>query len=64
MELQHKLFNSAIQIISENKKIIHGGKNLNLQQALKIAFPKATKYESYGFKIKGNDLEIKKFNNI
>ena len=64
MELQDNLYKSIIQTISENVKVILGGKDLDLQQALHIAFPKATKYESYGFKKIGNDLEIKKINYI
>ncbi len=50
-----------IESISKFTKIIKAGKNLNQKQALKIAFPDAKTYESFGFTIIGNDLQVRKY---
>lgn len=52
----------TLDSLSENQKIIRGGKDLDIQQAIHYAFPNATNYETFGFKQIGNDLQIKKIN--
>lgn len=51
-----------IEQISEVTKIIREGKHLDQKQAVKIAFPDAKKFESFGFTIIGEDLQIRKYN--
>ncbi len=62
MDIQDKAMRFKLDLLSENQKIIRGGKNLDPQQAISYAFPNATNYEAYGFKQIGNDLQIKKIN--
>ncbi|UYP45392.1 hypothetical protein NEF87_001677 [Candidatus Lokiarchaeum ossiferum] len=54
--------NLILDCVSENQKIIRGGKDLDIQRAIHYAFPNATDYETFGFKQIGNDLQIKKIN--
>ncbi len=51
----------TIDTVSEITKVIRAGKNLNQRQAVKIAFPDAKSFESFGFTIIGNDLQIRKY---
>ncbi|MHA1777521.1 MAG: hypothetical protein DRO88_01465 [Promethearchaeia archaeon] len=50
-----------IESISQFTKIIKAGKDLEQKKALEIAFPDAKKYESFGFTIIGNDLQIRRY---
>ena len=50
-----------IDIVSEITKVIRAGKNLDQRQAVQIAFPDAKSFESFGFTIIGNDLQIRKY---
>jgi hypothetical protein len=64
MNKQNKELPFLLESISEDKKVIRGGKNLEINQALHIAFPKAATYETFGFRKVGDDLQIKKINYI
>lgn len=50
-----------IEAVSSFTKIIKAGKNLDQKKAIKMAFPDAKNYESFGFTIIGDDLQIRKY---
>ncbi len=55
-------FRLQIKEVSPDVKIIVGGKKLPKETAIKLAFPNSPSIESYGFKIHGDDLQIRKYN--
>lgn len=52
----------VIREIAPDVKVIVGGKDLIKEKAIRLAFPNAPDIESFGFKIQGNDLQIRKYN--
>ena len=51
-----------IKNISHEIRVIVGGKELPKDAAIRLAFPNSTNIENYGFKVQGEDLQIRKYN--
>ena len=52
----------SVKVISPDVKLILGGKELIKERAIEIAFPNSPSIEGFGFKIQGNNLQIRKYN--